>query len=67
MAMQSTILPPPIAYNKSASMDPESDIKFPQAQTSNAVQVLLVPGNVKVSGRIWIDDNNNGIQDESIA
>ncbi|MDW2800467.1 doubled motif LPXTG anchor domain-containing protein [Clostridium boliviensis] len=40
--------------------------KFSQAQTSNSVQVLLVPGNVKVSGRVWIDDDNNGIQNESV-
>jgi uncharacterized surface anchored protein len=54
------------SYSYKKSLSDTSDIKFSQAQTSNAVQVVLVPGNVKVSGRIWIDDNNNGIQDESI-
>jgi len=53
------------SYSYKKSLTDTSEIMFPQAQTSNAVQVLLVPGNVKVSGRIWIDDNNNGIQDES--
>lgn len=54
------------SYSYKKSLSETSDIKFKQVQTSNAVQVLLVPGNVKVSGRIWIDDNDNGIQDESI-
>lgn len=54
------------AYSyKEGSLSAEEK-KFGLTQTSNAVQVVLVPGNVKVSGRIWIDDNNNGIQDESI-
>lgn len=50
---------------RSGSLE-NSEVKYSQALTSNTVQVLLVPGNVKVSGRIWIDDNDNGIQDESI-
>ena len=54
------------SYSSKKSLEDTSETKFPLAQTSNAVQVLLVPGNVKVSGRIWIDDNNNAIQDESI-
>ena len=33
-----------------------------QIQNSNCPQVLLVPGDVKVSGRIFIDENNSGIQ-----
>ena len=54
------------AYSyKEASLESEEK-KFSQVQTSNSVQVLLVPGNVKVSGRIWIDDDDNGIQNESI-
>lgn len=32
--------------------------------TSNKVQVALEPSNVEVGGRIWIDANNNGIQDD---
>ncbi|WP_077612821.1 doubled motif LPXTG anchor domain-containing protein [Clostridium sp. Marseille-P2415] len=54
------------SYSYKKNLSETSDTKFSQVQTSNAVQVVLVPGNVKVSGRIWIDDNNNGIQDESI-
>ncbi len=54
------------SYSYKKSLSEISDTKFTQVQTSNAVQVLLVPGNVKVSGRIWIDENDNGIQDESI-
>jgi uncharacterized surface anchored protein len=54
------------AYSYKQNLSDASEIKFIQAQTSNAVQVVLIPGKVKVSGRIWIDDNNNGIQDESI-
>ncbi|ADL06780.1 doubled motif LPXTG anchor domain-containing protein [Lacrimispora saccharolytica] len=54
------------SFSYKKSLTDTSEIKFTQAQTSNAVQVVLVPGNVKVSGRVWIDDNNNGIQDESI-
>ncbi|GLC78880.1 doubled motif LPXTG anchor domain-containing protein [Lacrimispora brassicae] len=33
--------------------------------TSNLVQAVLVPGRVGVGGRIWIDANGNGIQDDS--
>jgi uncharacterized surface anchored protein len=33
-----------------------------QMQNSNSTQVLLVPGDVKVSGRIFIDEINRGIQ-----
>jgi uncharacterized surface anchored protein len=54
------------SYSYKQNLSDDSEIKFIQAQTSNAVQVVLIPGKVKVSGRIWIDDNNNGIQDESI-
>lgn len=35
-----------------------------QIQNSNATQVLLVPGDVKVSGRIFIDENNSGLQNK---
>ena len=54
------------AYSyKEASLE-SIEKPFSQVQTSNSVQVLLVPGKVKVSGRIWIDDDNNGIQNESV-
>ncbi len=54
------------AYSyKEASLE-SKEKPFLQVQTSNSVQVLLVPGKVKVSGRIWIDDDNNGIQNESV-
>ncbi|MEY8355159.1 doubled motif LPXTG anchor domain-containing protein [Lachnospiraceae bacterium 54-53] len=33
--------------------------------TSNLVQAVLVPGRVGVGGRIWIDANGNGIQDDT--
>ncbi|RGZ01538.1 SpaA isopeptide-forming pilin-related protein [Clostridium sp. AM58-1XD] len=32
---------------------------------SNKVNALLSPSRVKVGGKIWIDANNNGIQDEN--
>lgn len=32
--------------------------------TSNNVQATLIPGRVGVGGRIWIDANGNGIQDD---
>lgn len=35
-----------------------------QIQNSNCPQVMLVPGDVKVSGRIFIDENNSGIQNK---
>ncbi len=55
------------AYSyKEASLE-SIEKPFSQVQTSNSVQVLLVPGKVKVSGRIWIDDDNNGIQNESVS
>ncbi|MGL6216726.1 MAG: hypothetical protein ACRC36_01735, partial [Lacrimispora sphenoides] len=54
------------SYSYKQNLSDDTEIKFIQAQTSTAVQVVLIPGKVKVSGRIWIDDNNNGIQDESI-
>ncbi|MBE5980298.1 MAG: doubled motif LPXTG anchor domain-containing protein [Paenibacillaceae bacterium] len=54
------------AYSyKEASLE-SIEKPFSQVQTSNSVQVLLVPGKVKVSGRIWIDDDDNGIQNESV-
>ena len=54
------------SFSYKKKLSDAADIDFTLVQTSNAVQVVLVPGKVKVSGRIWIDDNNNGIQDESI-
>ncbi|MFW6680136.1 doubled motif LPXTG anchor domain-containing protein [Lacrimispora sp. AGF001] len=55
------------AYSyKEASLE-SIEKPFSQVQTSNSVQVLLVPGKVKVSGRIWIDDDDNGIQNESVS
>lgn len=53
------------SYKEGGLSGKEKD--FTQVQTSPPVQVLLVPGNVKVSGRIWMDDNNDGIQNESVA
>lgn len=46
----------------------EGEYTFPFRNpiTSNFVQLLLRPSNVKVGGRIWIDANNNGIQDEPV-
>lgn len=32
--------------------------------TSPPVQIILEPKNVEVGGRIWIDDNNDGIQND---
>ncbi|WP_124067234.1 doubled motif LPXTG anchor domain-containing protein [Clostridium sp. E02] len=41
--------------------------EYSQIQTSDSVQVVLVPGKVKVSGRIWIDEDDNGIQNENVT
>ena len=54
------------AYSYKEGGSSGTEVNFPQVQTSNSVQVLLVPGNVKVSGRIWIDDDDNGIQNENV-
>lgn len=51
---------------KEASLE-SIEKSFRYVQPSNCVQVLLVPGKVKVSGRIWIDDDNNGLQNESVT
>ncbi|MDO4278423.1 MAG: SpaA isopeptide-forming pilin-related protein, partial [Lachnoclostridium edouardi] len=32
---------------------------------SNPVQVTLVPKTVEVGGKVWLDDNDNGIQDDN--
>ena len=53
------------SYKEGGLSGKEKDFKH--AKTSPPVQVLLVPGKVKVSGRIWIDDDNNGIQNEGVA
>lgn len=37
----------------------------PLVSGSNKVSTFLVPGQVKVGGKIWIDANNNGIQDDN--
>jgi uncharacterized surface anchored protein len=52
-------------YSTKTSLADNNETKHLLMPTSNAVQVVLVPGNVYVGGRIWIDENNNGIQDES--
>ena len=35
-----------------------------QDVTSNMVQAVLTPARVGVGGRIWIDANGNGLQDD---
>lgn len=37
----------------------------PFVSGSNKVSTFLVPGLVKVGGKVWIDANNNGIQDDN--
>lgn len=41
-----------------------ADVQFGSVKTSNLVNVTLEPESVKVGGRLWVDDNHDGIQNE---
>ena len=43
----------------------DSSSMFREAVSSNKVSVLLTPKTVEMGGKIWLDDNGNGIQDEA--
>lgn len=51
-----------MSYYHMSNENPE-ELAF-QDVTSNMVQAVLTPARVGVGGRIWIDANGNGIQDD---